>query len=1063
MAIVLSFTLVIMSVITLMLGVNVIINEDINQKHNQYYVELCGASSIWTFSYACVGAIADENISAFIRCVALFGVLFVLAKGVVLISIWMNASKKWQKVIQIYVTIASLLVYPQIIDKTKIVFVDTPYGHFFTFKPYLGRMIFNGYIVTIAIICTILVVLGFRRNQRKRLHKMAGATIGCMAILTTGMIFDIVLPLFHIPSFPSSAIAQFFSVLLVYFVSIRYNVSRITIGNVSEYIYSVVDTPILVLDVEEKVQLANASASTFFNLPTDQIIGKSLSHFFFREQETVDNEKGTTVFAKCLSNGAKCDLKINDISDRYNEYLGKIVVITDMTDKIDLIEKLEESRQEAVQANQAKSAFLANMSHEIRTPMNTIVGMSELLLNKPLDEEIRQEVMSIRTAGNGLLYIINDILDISKIESGKFEIIESNYMLASMIVDVVNMMTVRLVDKGIYFLVKVDSRLPAELIGDDLRIKQILINIIGNAIKFTREGFIKVSITGHYEDNEEISMVIEVEDSGIGIKQEDMPKLFGIFNQVDTRKNRKITGTGLGLAISKDLCELMGGNIEVESEYGKGTVFTMTVKQKVKENRPVASVENKEKLLIVIYESDPIMLHYFTTTFDEMGIRYFYCASINEVKKLKNYTHFLIRNEYFAPLEDRLLSIVEKEKIVKIFSMGEELRRQHTEYRHVYLPLFCFQIINILNNEQVVYEYGKNVYDARQIKPLPFANVLIVDDNETNLHVAKGLMSSYHMKIDTAASGYEALDKVEHNEYDIIFMDHMMPELDGVDTTKQIRKMDGEYYKTVPIIALTANAMSGAREYFIAEEFNDFLAKPIEYKELNRVLREFVLPKAPANYKETLVQLAKEEEIKNARHHIAGVQMQQRIDEFGGNSELYHNVLHTYLKDIKNREIEMITLYEEKKIDEFIICVHALKSASYNVGANRFAKFSEEMEKHAKENDMEFIRKNFNDYIKGMEQLIESIGAYIKVYDREQAQKGEVPRGELSTEQLLSLKNICEEMEFTRLEQLLDHLSHFSYEKEEQELLEELTESYHDFEYDVFVSKIDEYLNRGNE
>ncbi|MDO5291726.1 MAG: ATP-binding protein [bacterium] len=1061
MNIILSFSLVIMATITMMLGVNVFIYDDINQKHNQYYVQLCGASSIWSFSYGCVGLIPDENISTFLRCLALFGVLFVIAKAVVLVSIWMEINEKIQKIIYVYVTIASLLIYPLIIDRDRIVFLDTPYGYYYTFEPFLGRSIFNYYVWSIVIIVGCMLVYGLHNMNKKRKRKMAKAIITCLLFFMFGMLFDTVLPLWGISSFPSSAIAQFISVVFVYIVSIRYNMSRMTLSNVSEYIYSLVDTPILILDEEEKIQIANTSSSMFFRLPTDQIIGRYLSDFFSMEQERVDSDGKKAVFANCLFNKAKCDLSVNEIKDRYDEYLGKIVVITDMTDKINLIEELDESREEAVRANKAKSAFLANMSHEIRTPMNTIIGMSELLLNKKLEAEVKQEVLLIRNAGSGLLYIINDILDISKIESGKFEIIESEYMLASLIVDVVNMMSVRLNDKGIYFLVKVDTRLPAHLIGDDLRIKQILINIIGNAIKFTHKGYIQVSISGKYEKPEELTLIIEVEDSGIGIKKEDIPSLFGIFNQVDTRRNRKITGTGLGLAISKNLCELMRGSIEVESEYGQGTVFTIALKQKVKQVETVASIEDKDKIQIILYESDPIMINYFTTTFDEMGLNYFLCTNFEQVKRIKQYSHFIIRYDYYEQVKNKLIPLIDETKVVVVLTQGDEMGSMALNQRHVSLSLFCFQIVNILNNEKVVYSYGKQPYEVGQINPLPFARILVVDDNETNLYVAKGLMSSYRMQIDTAISGYEALVLVQKHKYDLIFMDHMMPEMDGVDTTKKIRGMVGEYYRSVPIVALTANAMSGARETFMSQGFDDFLAKPIEYKELNRVLRELVLPNAPEDYKETLIEQDDNEQVaayKITEDVIEGIQMKKIIEKFGGDVVLYLNVLQTYLQDIKNAKIELISLYEEKDVDNFIICVHGLKSASYNVGANTLGKYSELLEKASKEKDYNWVRHNFNEYIEEMERIADAVEAYLTEKNKSSLKTKGSQTGRLTKETLLLLRTLCDDMDFVELEEQLERLNKYTYAQEEQNLLNRLETIYSQFEYEEFIQSIDQYL-----
>lgn len=408
---------------------------------------------------------------------------------------------------------------------------------------------------------------------------------------------------------------------------------------------------------------------------------------------------------------------------------GYMISIVDVTDLIAQAKLMRELKEKAEHAVAVKSAFLANMSHEIRTPMNAILGMAEMALQGQLGEEEKDCIEQIQIASEGLLTIINDILDFSKMESGKMKIVESEYEILNTIKDVENLVQGKVKDKGLALVTKVSPNIPRILYGDEIRIKQVLINLVNNAVKFTNEG--SVSIDVDCEGTQENTLLkISIRDTGIGIKEEDMERIFNSFEQSDTFRNRKKEGSGLGLTISKQLLQLMGGNIHVESVYQEGSCFSFEVPQKIIDVTPCGAYE--------------------------------------------------------GPGHKRI-------------------RKQ---------------------------EYSK--FKA------PDARVLIVDDNFVNLKVAAGLMRPFGMQIDMAKSGAEALDKVREKEYHLIFMDHMMPEMDGIETTRKIREMEGGYYKEVPIIALTANAVSGIREMFLEEGMNDFIAKPINMKELSDKILEWL-------------------------------------------------------------------------------------------------------------------------------------------------------------------------------------------------------------------------------
>jgi CheY-like chemotaxis protein/anti-sigma regulatory factor (Ser/Thr protein kinase) len=381
------------------------------------------------------------------------------------------------------------------------------------------------------------------------------------------------------------------------------------------------------------------------------------------------------------------------------------------------------------------------MSHEMRTPMNVIVGLTDLLLEEEKPENTRETLEKINTAGTTLLELINDVLDISKVEAGKMELMPVKYDVPSLLNDIITLNIMRIAEKPITFKLDISEDLPCMLKGDDLRIKQILNNLLSNAFKYTEKGTVTLGAACR-NDADNVWISFYVHDTGIGIRKEDMEKLFSDYNQVDTRANRKIEGTGLGLSITKKIVEMMGGKITVESEYGKGSTFRVSIKQD------------------------------FVTD--------------------KN--------------------------------IGKEIAERLSDFR---------------------YSDRKKQVQGKLVRPdLSYARVLVVDDLPTNLDVAGGMLRKYKMQVDCVQSGQEAVDLLAAGKlYDAVFMDHMMPGMDGIEATRLIRALDSEYAKNVVIIALTANAISGNERMFLDNGFNAFLPKPFNAMSLDSVIQQWVRDK----------------------------------------------------------------------------------------------------------------------------------------------------------------------------------------------------------------------------
>ncbi len=532
-------------------------------------------------------------------------------------------------------------------------------------------------------------------------------------------------------------------------------------------------------------------------------------------------------------------------------------------------EEMEEKNEVAKEALNAKSNFLANMSHEIRTPMNAIYGMAELLEEKDFPTEEKNYIAVIKNSSENLLSIINEILDFSKVDSGKMTLDLVSYSINNMLNDVISIIRFRLRDKNVEMLIDIDPMIPSGLIGDEIRIKQILINVLNNAVKFTNRGNVMLRMRWKSTSSKEGILKIAVEDTGIGISPENIEKLFTAFGQLDTKKNRNVEGTGLGLAIVKDLIDLMEGNIRVESILKKGSTFYIDIPQKISDLDPCDFVADEENVSI---DND-------------------------------NYS----------------------------------------------IPFIA-----------------------------PKAKVMIVDDNKVNLQVAKELMKLFGFEATLVESGQEAIDKVDRHlvTYDLIFMDHMMPFMDGVEATKQIRAMQDDYAKRVPIVALTANAIKGVEEQFEEAGMNDYLSKPIKLDALAKILSKWI-PLAKQFSPDTSID---EIELKDSKidyefmnreeilECLEGVDTKTGIKNCAGSINVYFDLLQTFAAS--NMADTINKYYESEDLENYCVTVHAIKGAAKNIAAHDIADKAYSLERAAKRGDVHYIWDNHDELIKEYTDLV---------------------------------------------------------------------------------------------
>ncbi len=543
-------------------------------------------------------------------------------------------------------------------------------------------------------------------------------------------------------------------------------------------------------------------------------------------------------------------ITISPMLDDAGQCQGTIMAVNDVSE-------LVAAQRRAEEAAKSKSAFLANMSHEIRTPMNAIKGLSELLALTPLNLTQRNYVKNIVGSANSLIGIINDVLDFSKIDANRIELLPAPYSLHKLIAEICGVIALRAEEKGLALFLDIDPNIPARLIGDDARIKQILVNMLSNAVKYTQSGSIYFRIQGTKRDKF-VDLTMSVEDTGVGVKEEDQHKLFSAFSRVDLLTNKRIQGTGLGLAISKALAEAMGGRITVHSVYGEGSTFTLLMPQEVEDPAPLASLEEPERVRVLLLGGNARMQN-AARMLEQLGASYssFGESDVDLVRLLGRtsidlplcgdpalpYTHCIYADAIPEREMTRLRTILEDCRFAAlrsiINSMDEPGRRDNVLFN----PLLITELSKFLNRSGRRTS-ARSIASDTTVAPRPqFKDVaaLVVDDNRINLMVCEKMLHLYGVTVTTAPGGREALALARENKYDILFVDHMMPDFDGIELTEEIRSHDGPN-KRSPIVALTANVVNDMRSFYIQAGMDDFVGKPIDRNELTRVLKQWLPP-----------------------------------------------------------------------------------------------------------------------------------------------------------------------------------------------------------------------------
>lgn len=849
---------VVFSTIIAICGISYFMREK-NAGALRYYMLVMGFfGALWSGGYGIMGFTETGEAAAVFRAVGLVGVAGFMMTEALMIA-YMVELPKWlfRAYAMIFGIFAVVDLYFFIPDQHTFVRLNGRMCYYSTNS--FGRMVHNIFLAFVAVTMIAMAILWVHKEKPKRQSYYVRAAILANIAILFSIIPDTILPMLGKPSFPSSAYGMFLTYMITWFWATRFNAFSITVGNLSQYIYESANTAILIFDEYFRLVLANPYGQELLgikkieNQKLMQLFQGTEAEFGRIKDGILRDNKGVAELVS-VHGAISCSLNFSLARDFHDDPYCIVCFVYDLTKEKNMLE-------EVVRANEAKSQFLANMSHEIRTPINGILGMDSVLLKECHDENLREYAKNIQSAGQSLLSIINDILDISKIESGKMEILTIRYQLFSVLNDCYNLTKIKLQNKPVSFIMQINEKLPSWLYGDEVRIRQIINNFLSNAVKYTKEGNITFELDFEEKTDEQILLVITVRDTGIGIKEEDLGKLFESFTRIEEKRNRNIEGTGLGLNLTKNLVNLMGGEVFAESTYGKGSCFTAKIPQKIADAKPMG----------------------------DFGKRY---------------------QQYLSTSDDDKLSFL-----------------------------------------------------------APDAKILVVDDVTMNLKVVEGLLKATKIQIDTAVSGSECLECVKTTPYQMIFLDHMMPEMDGLETLEHMKNLADNPNAQTPVIMLTANAIVGAKEEYIEAGFTDYLTKPIRETELLEMILKYLPEELVCeNGGQGIEKSQDAQDMEQPEAGGEGAEPLQRLEQLEGldvktgltycmnEEDFYIEMLQEFLQADKASQLKHFLAEEDW--DNYRTTVHALKSTSLTIGAAHLSGEAKALEMAAKEGNMDYIRSH---------------------------------------------------------------------------------------------------------
>ena len=932
-----TFIIIVLGVIIINVGIYIFSKEKKNITNTTFFV-IAMACGMWEFSMGML------NISSgFNNHIVAYGILIATIIILPASVIYMFCIADFPPlVIKIHIIILGVLAIAALISlflSYSPAFIDRFWGESISYANLKKNTMDKVY--QYQLICGLIFISGCLTWSRKERLKRIKAQIKFLYLYAALVVFaytvSILIPaIFKVSSNPLGSIYMFAGFVALTYYSNKTRAFSFSMESISDDIMKNVVMPLIVLDGDGELIIANKAATCLFGLSVEEL--KKVTYQSLFTEESMRNYHATE--DPCFAEEGEGNLVIKNgnipvkvtstvMRDEYNDILYSLSYFTDFSKEQELMDKLEESRLEAENANKAKGDFLANMSHEIRTPINAVLGLDEMIIRECKDEDIRTYAFDIKSAGKTLLGLVNDVLDFSKIESNKMEIIPVEYELSSVINDLLNMITVKTAEKKLFFDIDVEEKIPHLLYGDEIRIKQVILNILTNAVKYTEKGSVSLAFGYEAASDNEIELIVKVKDTGIGIRKEDMQALFSPFERIDEKRNRTVEGTGLGMSITTQLLIMMGSELEVESAYGEGSEFSFRLKQKV----------------------------------------------------------------------------IDWKEIGNFAKMYNRIREEGEKYRESFRA--------------------------------PEAKLLVVDDTAMNLTVIKGLLKRTQLQIDTAGSGKECLDKITLKKYDIIFLDQRMPEMDGIETFHYIKQLTDNLNTDTPVIALTANAVSGAREMFLREGFSDYLSKPVDAVKLERLIKKYLPPelvlKAETLDSEQEATVAGNV-VGQSLREIEGIDIPMGIQACGS-EETFRQVLKEFFETIEGRA-DMIEDYLRKAdTRNYTIQVHALKSSARLIGALKLSEEAKYLEECGNREDIETITQRTGVLVsqyRGYRSRLEPL------FTEEDTEERPVIEDKAWKEALSALSEFVEAFDFDSADSVMQMLNHYRIPVQNRKVYERL-------------------------
>ena len=868
MGIFVNASLILLGTMCILLGCSFYVSET-SAKEISFHILIMGIfAGVWCYGYGLMGMMETPQGANVARFFGVMGIELYLCALMQLLLMLIGCCLRLKRVLlAVYLCIAGV----------DLCLLGAPEGHIYMRRG--GRMAYytentfgnafhKVFLALFFLTMLSVAILWYQKGKTRENKAFIWAMIITHICLLISCLPDTILPALKLASFPSTCYGVSASYVILWLSCVKFNALNITVHNISEYIFRSVNANILVFDRQGELYMVNGSAEKYFGEAAKK--GALLSQLFHlgKEQERqrfqeILEGKRDEMRLRTLSGDVTCAVNFTVGRSPKGVPYCVIAFVYDLS-------KEEKIMQELQQANQAKSEFLANMSHEIRTPINAIVGMDEMILRETDQQEIREYAATIRTSADMLLGLISDILDISKIEAGRVELSQSPYELKGLLSDCYHLVEKRAEGKHLKYRITCQEDLPRAYRGDMARVRQILLNLLTNAVKYTDKGSVEMAVSGESRDGI-CFLRVEVRDTGIGISREDQKSLFQKFRRLNLEHNRTIEGTGLGLHISYMLLRMMGGQISVESEYGHGSTFTVELPQPIADEIPIGSY-------------DP----------------------------------------------------------AKAGADGEE---------YTYTVPFT----------------------------APKAQLLVVDDVPLNQKVFTQLLKQTQVQIDTASSGKECLEKIRITHYDLIFMDHMMPEMDGIETFRRMQEAE-HMCKGVPVIMLTANALSGMDQVYREEGFSGYLSKPIDRTRLEELMRQFLPAEKVINTKQQNTIVEKERKtimekkgIEGLREKVEDIDVAQALTYCAGSEEFYLELLGDYCDSGKGEKLQ--ELFEQKNWADYRVEVHSLKSTSRTLGLTRMGSTAEALEMACKNGDIPYVEANHQAMESQLAEVIRNVRA----------------------------------------------------------------------------------------